>query len=184
MASIMYETVQNRLTKTLVTGKTTEYYFVCKMSGSIWHIVNDPFILKGDCTTGVSGEFISSSWFKSEIPHNRHVECAIISMTTNTNDIRHRHKSRIERLQDIVKMMNKIESVWALDNIVLYHKFDNKYLCEVTKQLEEKLIKNNSDIATFHGLLNNEVGTFGMSFTKRKDENPYMYCPSFTLYSP
>ena len=60
--------IKNRITKACITGKITEYYFVCKMSGGSWNIIYDPFIVNGDIKTGVSGEFISSTWFKHEVP--------------------------------------------------------------------------------------------------------------------
>lgn len=162
-----------------------EYYFVTRLNDgmgcSVWSPILSPFIITGARKTYISGEFLSSVWFKSIIPHT--YECAVVRLSVHKSVSRQTRVRTAVTLSNIVDKLNSIDQPEMVDEVVMYHKFHNDHLESLTKKLHIKMMYGDSDSVTTHSNVENEMGTFGMSFAMRKGENPCMYCPNFKLYN-
>ena len=163
------------------TGQTmlTKYYFIVKSTQNTWVPILTPFVASS--SNSISGEFLSSSWYKNAIPDE--YECAVIRITIDTCDERKRVVADAMRILECVEKMNDAadSNIKDLEFVIMHHVMKKDYLVSIHRRLRKILENNNSDTATTHSTMQTATGIFGMSFALKKNEQPNMYCPSFEL---
>ena len=158
-------------------GQGTEYYLLVKRNEREWVPVLSPFIKTNH---GSSGQFISSTWYKSRVPHT--IEYAIVKIRTDCERERSKPVSTAMKLLDYISKLPEAKDIHSLDFLVMTQKFSNDYMNSVHHRLLQKMKKENSDTSSIQVRTQNDQGTFGLTFALRKGEEPCVYCPCFTLY--
>ena len=179
----MYNDAQERISTEMDTKKRDNYYFAVRTKNKSgitpWKVYMTTFIVRGSNNSMLHGEFLNSSWFKLQNPNE--CECAIVKITTRTDDTVSRNKSTINILTQVTRKMNETNTIFDTDTIEMVHNIDERFFEDMTHLLKTQMHRNNSEFATIHTTMDNEKGVFGMSFSMRKGEKPCMYCPNFTL---
>lgn len=154
-----------------------EYYYIVKENNKNWRPILSPFIKTNN---GLSGEFITASWFKINVPEQ--LEYAIIKLEIYHNPSTKNPMSTINIIYDKIEQLNTSQEIESLDFIVMTQRFDHKLLKSITERLRKKIKKENTESAHIHLNIPNKKGTFGMTFGIKKNEHPVLYCPCFDLY--
>jgi len=172
-------TISTKNSMTTTRAMLTKYYFIVKSTQNTWVPILSPFVVTSPNSN--AGEFLSSSWYKNAIPEE--YECAVIRVTIDATDEKKRVVADAMRILECVSIMNDVEdsTIKELDFVIMHHVMKKEYLLSIHRCLRKLLDNSNSDTATTHATMQTAVGTFGMSFAVKKNEQPHMYCPSFAL---
>ena len=144
------------------------YYFAVYMPQQrSWFINNQKFLLSS-ANNKITGQYISSLWFKSKInlENNEHLRVAIIKLPKQYHI--QKYSTRYTSL------LNISDYPLELSFVAVYSLFNREELINLFVNLN-----SNSNVNSVHKESNENIS---LSFCKSKcDDSILMYCPSFYL---
>ena len=126
----------------------------------------------------LSGEMISSTWYKSILKWSDTVEYIIFKIKKREyNEMVANNAKRKEILYDIVNSHTTGENY----RVVMRHKITPMYLNSIGPKLKNLMKAGNESNSTIATTMANEYGELSMTFSIDKDYNIHVYCPRFKL---
>lgn len=142
----------------------------------VWSIIDNPFIMNEN--KALSGEMITSQWYKSILKHNDSIEYIIFKITkAHYNAIVANDNYRTKLIENITTTLGCREN----NMVVMRHKINSEYINSLIPKLKDNMKSKNNQTSTINTIMTNNYGEFSMTFGMDIHYNLHLYCPQFNI---
>ena len=126
------------------------YYLMYRINDNKWNCIFKSFVMSYD-GEHLSGQYLSSTWFKEEIKNNNSLDILIIKLPRRDSSICPEEHLTIDMIRErLIEYEN--DTIYNIDYcelefVVAYRHCNSKYLNNVYDKIKEKIVDNENRIS-------------------------------------